>query len=95
MFPVGDVRKDMAAKERVLGLEVGGQSKAYPLQRLSSTEGVLEDTLGDEKVRIEIDSDGAVVAVLNARGESLPHTFAYWFAWQAFHPQTQVYAHSK
>jgi hypothetical protein len=94
MFPVGDVRKDMTAKERVLGIEVGGHSKAYPLQRLAAHKAVLEDTLGEEKLTIQIDSEGAVVGVLNARGEPVPHTFAYWFAWQAFHPETLVYTHS-
>jgi hypothetical protein len=28
-FPVGDVRKDLAPKERVLGIDLGGESKAY------------------------------------------------------------------
>ena len=33
-FPVGEVRKDLSVKERVLGIEVKEETKAYPLAQL-------------------------------------------------------------
>lgn len=32
-----------------------------------------------------------IVSVVDADGKPIPHLFAYWFAWQAFHPDTTVY----
>jgi hypothetical protein len=32
-----------------------------------------------------------VVAVRDGRGGEVPHIYVYWFAWQAFHPETTVY----
>ena len=91
MFPVGDVRRDLAAKERVLGVEVKQKAKAYPLDWLRANPGILKDQVGDEPIHIEVNLEGDVVAVKDQKGNSIPSTFAYWFAWQAFHPDTSVY----
>ena len=91
MFPVGDVRKDLPAKEMVLGIEVNGDAKAYPLTQLGKKSGVLEDNIGKQTVTIILSEDGQVVDVKNRQGKSIPTIFAYWFAWQAFHPDTSVY----
>jgi hypothetical protein len=91
MFPVGDVRRDLSAKERVLGVEVKQTAKAYPLEWLRANPGILNDQVGGETIHIEVNLDGDVVAVKDQKGNSIPSTFAYWFAWQAFHPDTSVY----
>ena len=91
MFPVGDVRQDLAAKDRVLGIEVKQAAKAYPLEWLRANPGTLRDQLAGESIEIQVDPDGQVVSVLNQSGEPIDATFAYWFAWQAFHPATQVF----
>jgi hypothetical protein len=33
-FPVGEVRKDLSPKERVIGIEVKNETRAYPLAQL-------------------------------------------------------------
>ena len=91
MFPVGDVRKDMSAKERVLGIEIDNHAKAYPLEWLSKRPGVLTDTVGNQSILIEVNPDGEVVAIRDAQGKPIPAIYSYWFAWQAFHPNTEVY----
>lgn len=91
MFPVGDVRKDMSAKKRVLGIEMGDHAKAYPLDWLGNRPGVLKDSVGNQSIRIEINSDGEIVAVTDSHGKPIPATYSYWFAWQAFHKDTEVY----
>ena len=91
MFPVGDVRKDLPAKEMVLGIEVNGAAKAYPLAQFKQKEMELEDNIGRHPVRILISKDGQVMDVQDQQRKSIPTVFAYWFAWQAFHPDTAVY----
>lgn len=91
MFPVGDVRRDLPAKAQVLGITISGQSRAYPLEILEKHSGSLQDRLGDALIRIDIDAAGQVVDVVDSDGKPLVHLYAYWFAWQAFHPETTVY----
>ena len=90
-FPVGDIRKDLSPKERIVGVEIGKNTRAYPISVLKRRSGTLKDALGDEVLQIEINSDGEVVSIKDSRGRPVPHIFAYWFAWQAFHPATSVY----
>ena len=91
MFPVGKVRKDFPAKERILGIELNKIAKAYPLEILIRHAGVLKDRIKDVTIQIVVDAEGEIVAVMNQEGKPIPHTFTYWFAWQAFHPKTKVY----
>ena len=91
MFPVGRVRKDFSPKERVLGISVQGGAKAYPLEVITGRPGVIQDSIGDMVISIRVSKDGEITAVLDKNGDALPHIFAYWFAWQAFHPDTAVY----
>jgi hypothetical protein len=92
MFPVGDVRTDLPPKERVLGVELKDTAKAYPLSVLQKKSQVLKDNIGGNMVNIEISREGDVVEIRDAQGNVIPGIFTYWFAWQAFHPDTEVYS---
>jgi hypothetical protein len=91
MFPVGDVRTDLPAKEMVLGIEINGVAKAYPMLLLESKGTTINDSVGGNPIKIVLSTDGQVLEVWDDRSRSIPVIFAYWFAWQAFHPQTAVY----
>jgi hypothetical protein len=95
MFPVGDVRTDLPAKEMVLGLEINGAPKAYPLSLLERKNGILKDEIGAYPFQIVLSQEGQVVNVQVHQASTIPVIFAYWFAWQAFHPGTEVYADAK
>ena len=88
---MGDVRKDLAPKERVLGIDLGGETKAYPLDQLINQPGALKDSVGGIPVEIEVSMEGEVVSIKDQEGKAVPHIFSYWFAWQAFHPETKVF----
>lgn len=90
-FPVGDVRKELSPKDMVLGIEIEGKAKAYPIFRLKQRSGVLKDDVSGKPVDIEVSADGEVTGVTDSSGRPVPHIFSYWFAWQAFHPETAVY----
>ncbi len=91
MFPVGDVRRDLSPKSRVLGIAIGGHATAYELDKLAQHTGVLVDRIGSEQIAIDISSSGEVLSVKRGNGEPVEHLVAFWFAWQAFHPETTVY----
>jgi hypothetical protein len=95
MFPVGDVRTDLPAKEMVLGIEINGAAKAYPLSLIERKNGMLKDEIGENPVQIMLSKEGQVMDVLDHQTRMIPFIFAYWFAWQAFHPDTAVYVDAK
>lgn len=91
MFPVPTNRDDLALKAWVIGVRIEGEAAAYPVDRLPSGEWV-HDEVGGEAVRIRYDADAQTAEVEHAaNGEELPHVFSYWFAWQAFYPETTVW----
>jgi hypothetical protein len=91
MFPVGDVRRDLAPKTRILGIALDGHATAYDLDQLKKRTGVLVDRIGSRQIAIEVGPSGDVLSVKRPTGEPVEHIFAFWFAWQAFHPRTNVY----
>ena len=91
-FPVGDVRRDLSPKEMVLGIEIKGKAKAYPVSKLRKKPGILKEEVGGEPIQIEVAPDGEIVGVRDNRGKPIPVIFSYWFAWQAFQPKTAVYS---
>jgi hypothetical protein len=90
-FPVGNVRKDLSPKEMILGLEIKERARAYPLSVLRQRPGTVKDEIDGMMVQIVVNANGQVVDVMDDLGNAIPHIFAYWFAWQAFHPRTTVY----
>ena len=68
-----------------------GKTKAFPLELIRKTPGTVENHLGDAVIRIKVNEEGQVSGVFDNKGTTIPHMFVYWFAWQAFHPETEVY----
>ncbi len=89
MFPVAAQSEALPAKARVLGVEIGGRYKAYPLEVLRKKKLVTEVFAG-KKLQIKWD-EKARAPQLTADGEPWPAINLYWFAWYAFHPQTEVF----
>lgn len=82
-------------KEWVLGLRVAGHAKAYPFSALAQrvdAKGRLRDRVGGVAVEIRCDRKHRSAEVHDAAGQMLPSVTAFWFAWFAFHPQTEVLA---
>jgi hypothetical protein len=80
-------------KERVLGFMLNGVAKAYPfaeLDRLGADE--FTDTVGGVPVLVRWDAEAESAEALDHDGRSIPATTLYWFAWFAFHPDTEVFA---
>jgi hypothetical protein len=76
-------------KELVLGVEVGGRARAYLGSRLAAAGLRVEDEVDGKRIRIDYDPDEAVF-VWEAP-DDVAVTDAYWFAWKAFHPDTEVW----
>ncbi len=70
---------------------IDGVHKAYPFSVLRKVDSELEDTVNNTKIIItyNIGSDSATIK--DESGNLLPATTLFWFAWNAFHPDTLIY----
>jgi hypothetical protein len=90
-FPVAKKDPRYHPKEPVLGLEIEGQFKAYPFAELSRTKGVVTDRLADRDFVVRYSPESRSARIMGKDGVELPAVQSYWFAWYAFHPETEVY----
>lgn len=93
MFPVRWTRSELGKKDWVVGVIVNGQAKAYPLELLKKSAPI-EDKIDNEQIRISYAAAASKPEVTrSANGEPIASTMAYWFAWQAFYPKTELFRH--
>jgi Protein of unknown function (DUF3179) len=78
-------------KERVIGVSLGGQHKAYPFIELGRSPRVIHDTLGGRPIEVRFDGEHQTGAVFDSDGHEIPSVIVYWFAWYAFHTDTEVF----
>ena len=76
-------------KEVVLGVEVNGKRRAYLGSILTTEGGRIIDEFEGHKIRIAYDSESGTFQWQAPGAATI--TDAYWFAWKAFHPDTQIW----
>ena len=91
MFPPERQDGRLSPKEWVLGVEVGGKFKAYSFSTLEGMGQAFSDSLHDQDYVVCWDAQARSAKVVDQRGEPFPSLTAYWFAWYAFHPDTDVF----
>jgi len=77
-------------KALVIGVEVDGVFKAYPLEALSV--GATNDTVG--AISVTVNKDEASRVIVMREDAVVPHIPSFWFSWLAVHPDTELYAAS-
>lgn len=91
MFPVKHRSKKLPAKEKVIGIEIEGAFKAYPLSKLTTGLNPIEDLFNGKILKIHYDPQAKSARITDLQGQELPAITLYWFAWYAFHPETELY----
>lgn len=83
-------------KERVLGLQVGKRFKAYPFSEIDKAkQSVISDEFAGRHFTIHWDRDSQQAALKDSSGERIAAIEGFWFAWFAFHPDTEVFTYLK
>ncbi len=95
MFPVRFRAQGYHPKEYVIGIELDGVARAYPVSELARGAAEFRDQIGAHTVVVHYDDFNVSGEIRNENGALLPFVQAYWFAWYAFHPDTQVYKHTQ
>ena len=69
---------------------MSGIYKAYKEDDLKELK-TIEDTVGAVKIKVERDDSGIVKITNLETGEEIVKERDFWFAWYAFHPDTELY----
>ncbi len=89
IFPVEGEDDRIHPKTVVFGVEVNGIYKAYKEEDLIK-EGIIEDEVSGVRIKLERKSDGRVIVTSLETGEEIVKERDFWFAWYAFHPDTEL-----
>ncbi|MBI4178435.1 DUF3179 domain-containing protein [bacterium] len=91
-FPVSNRDERLQTKEPVAGIVVGGRARAYPIRWIRAGPGRFQDRIGGTVLEIEYDKDADLIRVNDSAGRPIPVVRAFWFAWAAFHPRTEIFS---
>ncbi len=89
-FPVENKDLRLDAYEIMYGIEVNGKYKSYKKSDLEQKLKI-EDTVGEEKIIIEFDKNLKSARAYKESKEQIVIDTLFWFAWAAFHPETEVF----
>lgn len=90
MFPVPHTRTELKDKAWVIGIIMQGEAKAYPVDLLPSGKAI-KDSVGNTKIVVRYDAEKKHVQVTGDEGRQIPSVMSFWFAWQAFYPETSLW----
>lgn len=90
MFGVSRMSRALPPKATVIGIEAGGQAKAFAFSDLERAAPV-QDSLAGVVFTVHYDPGSRTAHIQDANGKVLPAVVGYWFAWYAFYPDTQVF----
>jgi len=89
LFPVENSDDRIHAKTVIFGIEVNGVFKAYRESDLIDA-GTLSDEVGGVDVTVNRDAAGRVI-IKDSSGAEIVKERDFWFAWYAFHPDTELF----
>jgi len=90
-FPVNHRDTRLPVKEWVVGVVIDGKAKAYSFERLRKQVDSVQDVIAGKKIAVHYDKNGDSAIVEDSNGKVIPSVQAYWFAWRAFYPKTELY----
>lgn len=91
-FPVNNQSDKYHPKELVIGIKIGNKYKAYPFSELENTgQNQINDSFNGQELIIQYDKTSSYAKIKTVKGKELPGTTLFWFAWYAFHPDTEIY----
>ena len=92
-FPVSNTNARYHPKERVIGITLGQEAKAYPFSELAKQGQIrFNDEFAGQQLTIEYDDASQSAVIYDIQGRQLATTTLFWFAWYAFHPDTDVFS---
>jgi hypothetical protein len=92
MFGVNATNKKYHPKEKVIGVEIGKATKAYPFSELSKAKSPLKDVVAKKPIQIFYDRKTRTAIIRDEQNREIPSVVGFWFAWYTFHPETLLFS---
>lgn len=92
MFGVNEKSRKYHPKEKVIGVELGNVTKAYPFSELNKVDSPVKDILDKKPIHIIYDRKTRTAVIRDKNNREIPSVVGYWFAWYAFHPETRIFS---
>jgi hypothetical protein len=89
LYPIAAVDPTYHAKELVVGVVVGDTARAYIGSILTRDGGAVDEKVAGRRVQVHYSSETGTFQW--EVDEGVVVTEAYWLAWKAFHPDTEVW----
>jgi len=89
-FGVKSLNRKLQIKTVVYGVEVSGAAKAYPKSVIDNMS-VIQDSIGGVPIKIQEGQAGEVAVTNMQTNQQIIPLRVFWFAWAAFHPNTELY----
>jgi hypothetical protein len=90
-FPVKYSSTLYGRKAVVMGLEINGEFKVYPFDELKKASPRFTDSFQGERFDVLYDEKNKTAKIIDAHDREIPTIMAFWFAWYAFHPESDVF----
>ena len=75
-----------------MGISLDGITKAFPYSELKKQDAaVIRQYFNNREVLVHWDAEHGVATAKNPEGKTIDSISAFWFAWYAFHPDTEVF----
>ena len=89
MFPVEPNSDRLPIKEKVLGVQARGKTRAYPRSAFSEQQRRVEGELDGKRFVVAFNPEADSLRVVEA-DEGVTWMYSLWFSWYAMHPGTEV-----
>jgi hypothetical protein len=90
-FSVDEESPQYPRKTKVLGVEINGKFKAYPFTELRNGPAEFADEFDGRKLVVHYDEENETARILDQDGVEIATLISFWFAWYAFHPDTEIH----
>ncbi len=90
-FPITRLDRRYHPKEQVVGVEVDGHFKVYPFSELVRTSGEVIDEINGKRIIVRFDKTHRSAQLFDNENNRIPSIIGFWFAWMAFHPNSEVF----
>lgn len=99
-FPVANRDERHHPKEKVIGVNFGGEQRVYPFSELEkhfarvamgNRQQALKSQVGGQVFELHFNKSAQSARITDGEGRALPSLTAYWFAWMAFYPDSEVF----
>lgn len=87
----GDPYSGLRFEDKVIGIEIAGETEAYPFAELKKASGQVRDLVGGQGVTIRYDVKSDMAVVLDSKGDPLPAMTVAREIWLRFYPRSTLF----